>query len=82
MVNKQNNMKKSTKALPLYTKKEAKALLKAKEEFLHKANLLCEEYIMLDAENRALQKHFNLTDKQYADIVDRYIGETKVPFLN
>ncbi len=61
----------------LYTKKEQNQIKTGIERHREQTELFIQDYLLLDEELRILKKHFNLTDKQFSDIINKYRVKSK-----
>ena len=56
----------------LYSKKEQKQIKKVVGELRNQNDILIQDCLLLDEAMRIIKKHFKLTPKQFAEIIDKY----------
>lgn len=56
----------------LYSKKEQKQIKESIKRIRNEAELHIQDYLLLDEEMRIIKKHFKLTPKKFAEIIDKY----------
>lgn len=61
----------------LYSKEEQKKIIEDVEKLRNQTELHIQDFLLLDEEMRIIKKHFKLTAKKFAEIIDKYRVKSK-----